>query len=369
MRRLGYLSALLAALLALSACSLPRGAPVKSEILTLDEADDAAQNIAVEEVSRANVKRFNSWKSIGWHGHFHWPETSRGPAYNLIKAGDAIDLTLWDSSDNSLLTTELERSTRIGNLEVSPAGTIYVPYAEHVTVAGLSESQARELIQTKVSAVAPSVQVQLSVREGVNNTVYLVSGVAKPGPVALPNRNHTILSVLSQGGGISASVKSPVVKLIRNGRTYTIPATVLFSDARRNITVRGGDQIIVEQDKRHFTGVGSVQREQIIYFEREDITAMEALTMMGGLTADRANPQGVLVLREFDNKHVRSDGKGPSNEYVIFVVNLSTADGLFGASKLLIQPGDVVVATESALKPAQAIIALITSGVVIANAF
>lgn len=369
MRRLGYLSALLAALLALSACSLPRGAPVKSEILTLDEADDAAQNIAVEEVSRSNVKRFNSWKSTGWHGHFHWPQTSRGPAYNLIAAGDTIDLTLWDSSDNSLLTTELERSTRIANLEVSPSGTIFVPYAEHVTVSGLSETQARELIQTKVSAVAPSVQVQLSVQEGVSNTAYLVSGVANPGPVALPNRNFTMLSLLSQGGGVSSSIENPVVQLIRNGRTYKIPASTLFSDARRNITVRGGDQIIVTEEKRHFTGIGSVPQDQVIYFDREDITVVEALTMMGGLSDDRANPQGVLVLREFDSKQVRSDGKGPANEYVIFVVNLATADGLFGASKLLVQPGDVVLATESALKPAQAIVALITSGIVIANAF
>lgn len=363
------MTAFCAALFLVAACSLPRGAPVKSEILSGDEFDDAAQNIAVEEVTRSSVKRFNTWPSTGWHGHYHWPQTQRGPAYNIIAAGDAIDLTLWDSSDNSLLTSDLERSTKVNNLEVSPSGTVYVPYAEHVKVAGLTAQQARELIQKKVSGVAPSVQVQLSVREGVANTAYLVSGMVTPGPVPLPDRNHTVLSALSRGGGVSPNIESPVVKLIRNGQTYTIPASVLFSDARRNITLRGGDQIIIDKDERHFTGIGSVQREQVIYFDREDITAMEALTLMGGLTDDRANPQGILILREFDTKHVRSDGKGPSKEYVIFVVDLASADGLFGASKFKIQPGDVVVATESALKPAQAIVALVASGFAISNAF
>lgn len=369
MCKLGYISTLLVALLVLSGCNLPRGAPLKNEIVGNSETAAEELDIAVEEITRASVREYNTWPNSGWHGHYHWFAADRGPSYNLISPGDTLALTVWDNSDNSLLTGLGEQSTEVSSLEVTPSGTVFVPYAEHVKVAGLTESQARELLQKKISDIAPSAQVQLSLQQGVNNTAYLVSGMAKPGPVKLPNRNFSLLALLSEGGGISLSVSNPVVKIIRNGRTYSIPASELFSDARKNVIVRGGDQVIVEEDERYFTGIGSMQNEEVIRFNKETITAMEALTMFGGLTDERANPQGLLILRQYDTKDVRDDGKGPSNEYVVFVINLASPDGLFGAGKFKIQPSDIVVATESAVKPAQAVIALLGSAFAIANVF
>lgn len=369
MLKLSYLSALTVALVVLAGCNLPRGGPLKSEIVGDGEQAEERLDIEVENVTRASVRKFNSWPSSGWHGHYHWFAAERGPSYNLISAGDFINLTLWDSSDNSLLTSETERFTNVTSLEVSPSGKVYIPYAEYVTVSGLTASQARELIQMKVSTVAPSVQVQLNVKQGVGNTAYLVSGVLKPGPVQLPNRNYSLLALLSEGGGISMNVANPIIKLIRGGKTYSIPAKELFADARKNVTVRGGDQIIVEEDERYFTGIGSLQNEEVIYFDKETITAMEAITRMGGLTDERANPQGLLILREYETSDIRTDGKGPPNEHVVFVIDLTSADGLFGAGKFQIRPSDIVIATESAVKPAQAVIALIGSAFAIANVF
>lgn len=369
MSKTGYVSALLAALVVVAGCNLPRGAPLKSEIVGNDAKAAEELDIAVEEVTRASVKKINAWPSTGWHGHFHWFSANRGPDYNLISPGDVLNLVIWDSSDNSLLTGDGEQATPMTDLKVSPTGTVFVPYASNVKVSGLTESQARELLQSKVSEVAPSAQVQLVVKQGENNTVYLVSGVPNSGPVKLPNRNYNILALLSEGGGISSNFENPVVKLIRGGSTYSIPADELFEDARKNVVLRGGDQIIVEEDERTFTAIGAVQSEQVLNFPKSTLTAMEALSLMGGLTDERANPQGVLILREFDSDQLRADGTGPSNEYVVFTIDLASADGLFGAGKFQVRPGDIVVATESAVKPAQAVIALIGSAFAIANVF
>ena len=369
MRIQGTVPALLAALVFLAGCNLPRGAPLKSEIIGNDAEAAEQLDIAVEEVTRASVKKINTWPSSGWHGHYHWFAADRGPDYNLISPGDVLNLVIWDSSDNSLLTAAGQQATPMTDLKVSPSGTVFLPYASHVKVAGLTESQARELLQAKVSEVAPSAQVQLILNQGENNTVYLVSGVPRSGPVKLPNRNYSILALLSEGGGIAPNFENPVVKLIRGGSTYSIPADELFSDARKNVVLRGGDQIVVEEDERTFTAIGSVQSEQVITFPKNSLNAMEALALMGGLTDERANPQGILILREFDTKQVRSDGSGPSNEYVVFTIDLASADGLFGAGKFQVRPGDIMVATESAVKPAQAVIALLGSAFAIANVF
>ena len=90
---------------------------------------------------------------------------------------------------------------------------------------------------------------------------------------------------------------------------------------------------------------------------------------MGGLNDGRANPQGLFVLRQYDSESVRSDGKGPVSQHMIFSVDLTKADSLFAAGKFQIQPGDIVVASESAVKPVQVIVALVGSLFAVANAF
>lgn len=358
---------LMFAVVLLSACNLPRGAPLKSEIIGNDEESTESLDIAVEIVTRSSVRNYNKWPATGWHGHYHWFSSSRGPNSTIITPGDTLNVTIWESSDNSLLTGSEERNVNLAKMEVSAAGTVFVPYVNEVQVAGLDATQARELIQKKIATVAPDAQVQLEIQAGTNNSAYLVSGVASPGAYKLPNRNFSLLALISLGGGISASIENPIVRIVREGQTYEIPAKELFADASKNVLLRGGDKVIVEEDQRFFTGMGAANQEDLFYFDRESISALEALTMMGGLLDTRANPQGLLVLRQYDQSAVKTNGKGPSNAYVVFSIDLSTADGLFGARNLQINPGDTVLATESVITTAQAVLALLGSAFAIAN--
>ena len=141
----------LAALIVLSlvaACSLPRGAPTKPEVLSSTTLND--ETIAVVPVTRDNVRKIAAWPVTGWHGHYHWLESTRGPDSNLIRTGDVIDLTIWDNQENSLLTNNSGRqNAEILSLRVSPSGTILIPYIDQVALRGLTPDQARDLVQTR----------------------------------------------------------------------------------------------------------------------------------------------------------------------------------------------------------------------------
>ena len=63
----------------------------------------------------------------------------------------------------------------------------------------------------------------------------------------------------------------------------------------------------------------------------------------------RANPKGVLVLRDYEPEALRGDGSGPGKERTIFAVDLTTADGLFSAGEFEIMDRDLVLVTESSL--------------------
>ncbi|MDO6484923.1 polysaccharide biosynthesis/export family protein [Shimia thalassica] len=363
------LTGLVCALGLLSACALPRGAPTKGEVIGSDEQEYEDRNINVVEVTRSNISQIGDWPVTGWHGHYHWLAAQRGPQSNVIRPGDNLNLLIWDNSDNSLLTGVEQRNVEMPLIEVSASGTIFVPYVEDVRVAGLTVQEARKLLQDRLSNIAPSIQVQVALEEGMANSVDAVAGVATPGSYPLPNRNYTIRTLIAQAGGIDGDLENPIVRLSRGNSSYEIPADELFRSASKNIILRGGDQVIVEEDSRFFTLLGSAETEKIVYFPKETVSGLEAVSIAGGLQDTRANPQGLLVLREYPDSAVRADGSGPSKKYVVFVMNLTSADGLFAAKNFAIHPEDTVMATESALKPAQAVIAFLGTAFAITNVF
>ena len=350
----------------LAACTLPCGAAIQSEITRNQNAEDAA--FSVVPIGRDNIDTLREWPVTGWAGHYHWFSDARGPKSNLIRTGDRIDLVIWDNQVNSLLTSPEQKNVEVNGLTVSPNGTIFIPYLNEVPVRGQTPEAARDRIANDLELVVPDAQVQLSVSPGPDNSVDAVRGFGNPGNYPLPNRNYTLLSLISAAGGISEGLQNPLVRLVRDGKTYEIRADTLFDRASANVVLRGGDKIIVEEDERYFVALGATGSETIVPFSRERITAIEALALLGGISDNRANPQGVLILREYEAKQVRVDGSGPDKEQVVFTINLTSADGLFAANKFQVNPRDLVVATESPINSVQTIFGLIGSAVGVGNA-
>ncbi|WP_415922463.1 polysaccharide biosynthesis/export family protein [Tateyamaria sp. SN6-1] len=345
---------------------MPRGAAIQGEITRSQNSEDAA--FSVVPITRDNIASLRKWPVTGWAGHYHWFSDARGPKSNLIRTGDQIDLVIWDNQENSLLTAAEQKNVAINGLTVSPAGTIFVPYLNEVPVRGQTPEAARERISQDLELVVPDAQVQLSVSAGPDNSVDAVRGFASPGTYPLPNRNYSLLSLISVAGGISDSLENPLVRVIRDGKTYEIRADTLFDRASTNVVLRGGDKVIVEEDERYFVALGATGTETIVPFNREHITAIEALALLGGISDSRANPKGVLILREYSGKQVRSDGSGPDRQQVVFTIDLTSADGLFAANKFQVNPRDLVVATESPVNSVRTIFGLIGAVVGVGNA-
>ncbi|MGY3438434.1 MULTISPECIES: polysaccharide biosynthesis/export family protein [unclassified Marinovum] len=345
-------------LLALSACgNLPRGAALHNEV-TREAASDNAQFDLIP-VNRANALAIADWPITGWKGAFLWIKASRGPQSQVLRVGDQINLKIWDNQDNSLLTPLGVNFTQMDGLVVSPSGTIFVPYVGDVVVNGLTPDGARGRIQRELSPIAPDAQVQLTATPGIANSVSVVGGVAKPGSYPLPTRDTSILSMIASAGGISPNMRNPVVSLIRGNTTYSIPAKDLFDSPNKNARLHGDDNIVVQQDDRAFTALGAAGSESLIYFPKEYVTALEAMSLMGGINDDRADPKGILVLREYPaSAVVAAPHNGPKKQQVIFSLDLTSADGLFAARNFLINPNDTVLATESPIVVLRTVLSL-----------
>lgn len=345
------------AVLGLAACgTLPRGAAVEREILAT--AEDTDTDIAVYPVTRAFLPTVKEWPRTGQR-RYPWVGHSHGSIAQVIRPGDKLDILVWDSGENSLLTGPEQRVATLPGIRVSEAGSIFVPYVGKVRVAGRTPDSARGLIQRQLEAIVPSAQVQLSMAEGRQNSIDLVGGVNSPGTIMMPDNDFSVLSAISSGGGVSAAMKNPQVKLVRGHDIYATSVARLYDNPKLDTRLHGGDKVIVEEDRRYFLSLGAAGREAQHPFNRDDVSALDALAIIGGVNDARADPQGILILREYPAKAVGTNG--PSKERVVFTLDLTTSDGLFSARNFQIHSGDLVLATESPLNNARTIIGIIGS--------
>ena len=178
-------------------------------------------------------------------------------------------MTIWDNDESSLLAAPTQKVVQLPGLTVSSKGTVFLPYADEVYIAKMTPDEARQAIQGKLLTIIPSAQVQLQLASGSLNSVELVSGVPNPGVFPLVNRSTTLTSILALGGGIPADVVNPYVKLSRGGKLYRVSAETLLSDPDLDTTMRGGDKVFVEPDKRYFLALGAAGREAIVPFARD----------------------------------------------------------------------------------------------------
>ena len=352
--------------LSLAACStLPRGAAVDTEILKA--ADDPNADFAIYPVNRAFLPSLKEWPTFGTR-NYSWIGHSHGSVTNVIQPGDTINLRIWDSEDNSLLTGLGQQAADLTGMIVTPNGTIFVPYVGKVNVSGRSPDSARATIQRSLEKISPSAQVQLTMEQGRGNSVDLVGGVSAPGSFPLQGTGYSVLSLIAAGGGVSNSFNNPQIRLVRGHDIYGTSISTLYDNPRLDTRLRGGDKVYIEEDERYFLSLGAAGSEALHPFTKADVTALDAMSIVGGVNDSRGDPQGILILREYPASAVRPGVRGPRQQRVVFTIDLTSSDGLFSARNFDVMNEDLVLITESPVTNARTVLGLIGSTFGIVNA-
>jgi len=348
--------------LTLAACSLPRGAGLQSEVLaaqTNPEGEDVS-DFSVFAVTRDTVGFLNDWPTIGRRG-YGWISHTDQPSSLIIAPGDIVSVTVWDADDNSLLAGPGGRVAQLQPVTVSSSGSIFLPFVGNLRIAGMSPQSARDRIEERYLETTPSAQVQLNVEPGRANTANLVAGVAAPGVYPLAGRDVTVLELISMGGGVSGNLTNPQIRLMRGNDIYGTSIDRLYDNPRLDAVLRGGDRVIVEEEERYFLSLGAAGQEARHLFPADHVTALDALAEIGGIADSRADPQGILILRDYPRSALGTAPHAPPKERMVFAIDLTSADGLFSAGEFHLMSGDLVYATESPLIVGQTLLGVVAT--------
>lgn len=332
------------ALAVLAGCGLPRSGPTKSEVL--DSSVEKAGSTYVVNVTRGVARASNYEPPLGFSSSFR---TTGVVGSDTIRAGDTLGLTIWENVDQGVLGVG-GAPTPLNTIQVDGEGFIFVPYAGRVRAAGLTPEQLRGVITESLASQTPDPQV-LVVRQAGDGAAVSVSGsVSAQGVYPIERPTRTLSSMLARAGGLTIEADIAQVTVLRGSQRGTIWFNSMFYNPGNDIALRGGDRILVEADRRAYTALGATGAQTRVTFNSQELTAMEALAQVGGLSTNAADPTGIFILREESESIARMVTGDPTiigPAPVAYVFNLTSGQGLFVAREFTIRDDDTIYVTEA----------------------
>lgn len=351
---------------AVAACGLPRSGPNKKEIFAgsvLREGDAFVVTVTSRVANATAVT-----PSLGFSGSF----LSAGRiGSDVISAGDRLTITVYENvKDDPLLGNSGQRLSQLTELQVDGEGFIFIPYAGRVRAAGASPEDLRIEIAKKLDPQTPDPQVIVQRVAGDGSTVTISGSAGAQGVYPIERPTRTLSSMVARAGGVTIDPETAIVRVTRNGHTGKVWLLDLYENPQLDIALRAGDQIVIEEDTRAFVAMGATGAQNRVPFESQNLSAIEALAIVGGLNTSLADPTGVFVFRnepaEIANAVLgRNDLTGAQR--MIYVLDLTQPTGMFEARDFLIRDGDTVYVTEAPYVQWQKTIGAITGTASAAN--
>ncbi|MBC7982777.1 MAG: SLBB domain-containing protein [Candidatus Obscuribacterales bacterium] len=190
---------------------------------------------------------------------------------------------------------------------VADDGTITVPLAGVVQIAGLSPTAAAQQVAAafKKGQFLKNPQVTLLVTQSRSQQVSVLGEVRTPGRFPVESKTN-LLDLLAQAGGTTEK-SANIVFVIRpdsegNLERHPIDLKGLHNDqySLQLLTLRGGDSVFVPPADQFYI-YGEVQAPNMYRLE-PDMTVLQAISRSGGLTPYASNGRIEIKRRLADGK-------------------------------------------------------------------
>ena len=328
----------------------PSGASVNAGATTADALGSYALvplTYAVTERIRAVPPQFFGTLALA---------SSDQPA-DIIGEGDTLAISIFDPSGSlfggSLGASSANRAATLqgGNqnftgVVVDRAGNVAVPFGGPVRVQGLTSTQAAAAIRRSLVGKVANPQVLVSVAGNVSNTVNVLGDVRQPGRAPLGVNSDRILDVIAAAGGSARTNDDLIISIQRNGETFTAPLTAVTTQFVENVRLQRGDVVNVQYKPRRISTFGALNAVTQIDMPAGPMTLTGAMSRVGGLNTNTANPRRVLVFR-FERPEVAqalgiSQPAMPRGVPVVYELDFNDAANVFAATNMEIMPEDVI---------------------------
>ncbi|WP_233880432.1 polysaccharide biosynthesis/export family protein [Paraburkholderia flagellata] len=358
-----FLAVCIPAALVLSGCGtfpdwIPTSGASRQQVLEQHDSG-RVEGIQVVDVNDALARKLADAKQLG---QFSTKFASTTGNNYEIGPGDVIEVTIWETPPAMLFGSTAQvslpslgsagaSSVTLPTQMVAADGTITIPFAGRVSVAGRTTEQIEASIVGHLKGKANQPQVLVRVAKNNASNVTIVGEVNTSAMMPLTPKGERLLDAFAFAGGFKQPVSHMAVQLSRGNTTATMPLDAVIRDPKQNVLLEPGDVVTALFQPLTFSVLGATGKNDEIPFEAQGISLAQALARSGGLNDGRADARGVFVFRFEDAKLVTntdpsikaSNGKVP----VVYEINLRDPAAFFVTQNFPVQNHDVIYVSNS----------------------
>jgi len=183
---------------------------------------------------------------------------------------------------------------------VGPDGTIAVPLTGETTIAGLSRTQAEDLIKQKLDPYFTSLGLTLKITDYVNNRVFVLGRVERPGAIRFEGK-PTLLEALSIAGPFPPVQEAAFLSKcsIFRGRNQIIwidlQELLSRGNVHLNLRLANNDVIYIPDPQGSNVYIFGEVKKPGVYKIKDMLTLLNALTLAEGLTENAVDTDIKLI--------------------------------------------------------------------------
>ena len=263
-------------LITLGACSLlPASGPQTSAIAA--DASTQEQWYQVIDVDEQVIAALSGRSEPSFLSFSEYKAASEP----VVGVGDLVKITVWEAPPGNLFNTNLSNAsnsigaaggTMVPEQVVPRAGTISVPFAGDIKVAGLSPRDIERTIARRLASKTVDPQVLVSVMKSKGNSVTVSGDSVAGAQVPIGPNNERILDAIALAGGLKAPAHEASVTLVRGNKSVTVPFSMLGQQPAENIRLGPGDILFINRRARTYTILGATGRQAEVPFDAPAIS-------------------------------------------------------------------------------------------------
>lgn len=234
----------------------------------------------------------------------------RDPPPYTIDRGDIVSITVWDHPElagqgMAAITGPMSDPSTAApppaGFVVDHEGRIQFPFAGVLTLAGLTEEQARALLTRRLARYITDPNVTLRVQSYRSKRVYIDGEVKSPGLQPINDIPMTLMEALNRAGGLLPTADQSRIALERGDARYMIDLRALVARGINpgNVMLAHGDVVRVHsRDESKVFVSGEVVAPKALTMHNGRLTLNEALGESGGISPLTGDARQVYVVRK-----------------------------------------------------------------------
>ncbi len=255
------------------------------------------------------------------------------PAYK-VGPQDVLIVTVWDHPEITLPLGQYRQDNASGML-VDEEGMLFFPYVGKLSVSGLTTTQIRDALTTRLSRVLQNPQIDVKVLAYRSQKVYVGGDVKSPALYNVTDVPFTLSEAINRAGGFLPTADDSRLVLTRGNQSWVLNFQQLVSQGNRigQILLKDGDSLNVPNTQEEpVYAMGEVARPGTLPMIHGNLSLAQAISNAGGIQGLSADARSIYVIRR---------GNAP-DEVEVFHLDSRNPTGMVLADQFALRPRDVV---------------------------